>query len=132
MTELLKRKNEELEKFAYIASHDLKAPMRAITSLTEWITSDLKKQKLESETKDHLDLLNNRAKRMTELIDGILEYSRIGRFNFSEEIVDLQEVIDDITKIYPDVTWHIDKLPEIKFNKTRISQVFGNLIENGR
>ncbi|WP_308426216.1 histidine kinase dimerization/phospho-acceptor domain-containing protein, partial [Alicyclobacillus cellulosilyticus] len=73
--ERLKKSNEELEQFAYIVSHDLKAPLRAIMQLSSWIEED-NQDNLDNDSKKNLQLLHERADRMSKLIDGILQYSR--------------------------------------------------------
>ena len=74
----LMRSNEELEQFAYVASHDLKAPLRGIENLVSWIEEDLE-GKLAGETRTNMDLLKNRVQRLENLLDDLLEYSRAGR-----------------------------------------------------
>jgi len=76
-TELLERNNKELDQFAYIVSHDLKAPLRAISNLTSWLQEDL--GTLSDENKDNMEMLQGRVKRLESLINGILEYSKVGR-----------------------------------------------------
>lgn len=74
----LKKTNSELDQFAYVVSHDLKAPLRAINSLAEWIEEDLGTD-LEPDVLRNLELMRGRVLRMENLINGILDYSRIGR-----------------------------------------------------
>ena len=129
----LERVNQELKDFAYVVSHDLKAPLRGIKSLADWMAEDYAEQ-LGDEGKEQFGLLLNRVERMHGLIEGILEYSRIGRVIEKNEAVNLAEllpiVIDMVT--LPD---HIeltveDELPVIFGEKTRIIQVFQNLLSN--
>ena len=82
--------NNELNDFAYIVSHDLKAPLRAIASLSQWLYTDYK-DKFDKEGKAQLDFLVNRVNRMQNLIDGILEYSRVGRIQKEKEDFGLQQ-----------------------------------------
>lgn len=133
LVEKLERVNVELKDFAYIVSHDLKAPLRAISSLANWISTDYA-ENFDEDGKEQMKLLISRVKRMHNLIVGILEYSRVGRIK--EEIVniDLNEIVSEAIDIIspPD---HINveivgELPEIKFERTRIDQVFQNLISN--
>lgn len=125
--------NNELKDFAYIVSHDLKAPLRAIGSLSQWIYADYK-DKFDADGKAQLDLLMNRVNRMQNLIEGILEYSRAGRMMEEMVRVDLSttvtEVIDSLSPA-ENIRINIDDpLPTVICEKTRIRQVFANLIGN--
>ena len=125
--------NNELNDFAYIVSHDLKAPLRAIGSLSQWLYSDYK-DKFDHEGKAQLDLLVNRVYRMQNLIDGILEYSRVGRIQKEKVTIDpnllLREIIDSLSPP-SHIRIVIDRpLPLIHYEKTSIRQVFSNLIGN--
>jgi PAS domain S-box-containing protein len=125
--------NDELQNFAYVVSHDLKAPLRAISTLANWISTDYS-DKFDDEGKEQIHLLMNRVKRMHDLIDGILEYSRVGRINEEKVEVDLNESLKQVIDIIAPPS-HIkikvvDKLPTIYFEATRISQVFQNLLSN--
>ncbi|MGB8145678.1 MAG: CHASE domain-containing protein [Chromatiaceae bacterium] len=127
------RRARDLEQFAYVASHDLKAPLRGIANLSEWLKEDLQ-DRLTPETQEQLDLLRDRVARMNALIEGLLEYSRIGRVAGSLEEVDVgtlvAEVVDTLApprhfriKIAPD-------LPILHTDRLHLSQVFANLIAN--
>ncbi len=125
--------NEELQHFAYVVSHDLKAPLRGIKMLAEWLSADCADQ-LGDEAKENLDLLQNRVDRMHNLIEGVLQYSRIGRITEDMVPVDLNalllEIIDAIAP--PEhIAIRLDgPLPVIDCEKTRITQVFQNLLSN--
>jgi len=133
LVDKLERVNAELKDFAYIVSHDLKAPLRAISSLANWISTDYA-DNFDEDGKEQMSLLISRVKRMHNLIVGILEYSRVGRIK--EEIVniDLDELVGEAIDIIspPDhIKIEIEgELPEIQFERTRIDQVFQNLISN--
>ncbi|PSB18631.1 diguanylate cyclase [filamentous cyanobacterium CCP2] len=129
----LESRNRELEQFAYVASHDLKAPLRAIASLSEWLEEDLADQ-LPDENRKQLQLLRGRVLRMEALINGLLDYSRIGRTKTALEpvVVDdlLAEVIDSLA---PPPSFRIDIAPGMPTLTTRrvlLRQVFANLIGN--
>jgi len=129
----LENVNQELKDFAYIASHDLKAPLRAIKTLAEWISTDYT-DKLDADGQEQLKLLRSRVDRMHNLIDGILQYSRVGRVR--EKVVDVNlcnlvpEIIDMIAPPkHICVTVDTD-LPTIRCGETRITQIFQNLISN--
>jgi predicted ATPase/signal transduction histidine kinase len=132
-TEELNRVNEELKNFAYVVSHDLKAPLRAINQLSGWIAEDYA-DKFDDEGKEQMELLRSRAKRMHEMIDGILQYSRVGRIKDEVEPVDTAVLVADIIRlIAPPASIKIGintELPVIKGEKLRVHQVFQNLLDN--
>lgn len=76
--ESLRRRNAELDQFAYVTSHDLKAPLRGIANLSRWIEEDLEGS-ITPEVAGQFDLLRRRANRMEAMIEAILQYSRIDR-----------------------------------------------------
>jgi PAS domain S-box-containing protein len=132
-TTLLKKRNEELDRFVYVASHDLKAPLRAIANLSEWIEEDLEGQ-LPSENQRQMELLRGRVYRLEALINGLLEYSRVGQISQAIEMVDistlLAEVIDSLD---PPSTFTIEvqgQMPTLKTKRVLLFQVFSNLISN--
>ncbi len=124
--------NKELKDFAYIVSHDLKAPLRAIGSLAQWLSEDYMDQ-IDEKGQKHLTLLNSRVLRMHNFIDGILEYSRLGRIKISKESVNIngliENVIDSLEVKNNQIKIKTD-LPTIKCERLRIYQVFQNLISN--
>jgi len=125
--------NEELSHFAYVVSHDLKAPLRGIKLLTEWLCTDYGDQ-LDNEARENLDLLQNRVDRMHNLIEGVLQYSRVGRIEEERVEVDLNELLPEIIDgIAPPehVSVTVDgTLPRLECEPTRINQVFQNLLTN--
>ncbi|MBD3183348.1 PAS domain S-box protein [Candidatus Poribacteria bacterium] len=129
----LENVNKELREFAYIVSHDLKAPLRAISQLAHWIYQDYS-DKFDQEGKEHMELLINRTYRMNNLIDSILKYSRVGRVFGNQEWFDLNELVrEEIEMINPTGNIEItikNVLPEIFAEKLRIQQVFQNLLDN--
>lgn len=129
----LEQANAELTDFAYVVSHDLKAPLRGIKMLTEWLCTDYRDQ-LSDEAAENLNLLQSRVKRMHELIAGILQYSRVGRIKEAVVTVDLDALLPDIIDLISppeNIAIEIDgPLPAIQTEKTRIIQVFQNLLSN--
>jgi len=111
----------------------LKAPLRAIRSLANWIADDYA-DKFDDDSKEQMNLLIGRVKRMHELINGVLQYSRVGRIKEKVEEVDLNAVVNEVIDlIIPPEYIDIDienMLPTIYFERTRISQVFQNLVSN--
>lgn len=94
-TAVLENRNRELDQFAHVASHDLKAPLRAIANLATWIEEDLGST-LPEDNKEQFDLLKSRVNRMEGLINGLLTYSRIGRVAQSYEQVDVGQLLSEI------------------------------------
>lgn len=127
------RRARDLEQFAYVASHDLKAPLRAIANLAEWLKEDLQ-GKLTAETQEQFDLLRDRVARMSALIEGLLEYSRIGRTSGSVEDVDVGAlVVDTVDSIAPPEGFRIEiapGMPHLMTDRLHLGQVFANLIGN--
>lgn len=128
----LQTANEELGNFAYVTSHDLKAPLRAIGSLSQWLAADYA-DKFDDEGRQHMALLLSRVKRMDRLIDGILQYSRVGRLRETASNVDLNALVHETVDLLappPHVQVQIDPLPTLRIERTRAQQVFQNLIGN--
>ena len=127
------RRAEELEQFAYVASHDLKAPLRGIANLAGWLQEDLK-GKLTETTREQLELLRDRVQRMHALIEGLLDYSRIGRTEASIEKVDIAELlVEVIDSVSPPKGFHVDigpDMPTLQTDRLQLSQVFANLVSN--
>ena len=125
--------NKELKDFAHIVSHDLKAPLRGVSQLAEWIAQD-NQEKLDKSSKENLNLLKGRVKRMANLIDGILQYSRAGRTQEQKKEVDLNDMIRNIIEdLAPPKKIQVEienTLPVIHAEKVKIQQVFQNLISN--
>lgn len=94
----LTRSNEELDKFAYIASHDLKSPLRGIAQVVSWVEDDLKGT-MSDETSGHLGLIKNRINRLEALLNDLLDYSRVGRLHGDFKNIDLEEFILEIFQL---------------------------------
>jgi signal transduction histidine kinase len=130
----LEASNRELDQFAYVASHDLKAPLRGIANLSQWIEEDLGAQNLSAETREHLGLLRGRVHRMEGLIDGILQYSRAGRIRDRVETVDTGRLVAEVVDLLAppeEVRVEVDPaMPALEAERLPLQQVFMNLVGN--
>ncbi len=133
LLEEVKNANQELKDFAYVVSHDLKAPLRGIKTLANWIMDDYG-DKFDENGKEQMNLLLARVGRMHNLIDGVLQYSRVGRIKEEKVEVNLNkllsEVIDTLAPPQNITITVEDELPSLQCERTRITQVFQNLLSN--
>ena len=131
----LKRSNDELERFAYVSSHDLQEPLRMVTLYSQLLERRYK-DKLDSDADDFIGYIVENAKRMKQLIDDLLEYSRVKSQLAEFENVDLEKIFDlvvnnlsmTISENNVDVTHK--PLPMIFADQNQMLQVFQNLITN--
>jgi PAS domain S-box-containing protein len=130
----LEAHNRELEAFAYVVSHDLKAPLRAVANLSQWIEDDLEGQ-MTADTQSQITLLRSRIDRMAATIDGLLEYARCGYGEDAIETVAVAQLLADvIDSVAPPPTFAIKlpaELPTFLTKRLPLFQVFSNLIGNG-
>ncbi len=134
--EALQQSNAELDDFAYIASHDLKEPLRGLSSNARFLHEDYAK-KLDQEGVSRLLRLGYLCQRMEHLIDDLLYYARIGRQELGIQATDLNTVIGDIAAMSETTLREsnasiviLHELPQISCDKPRITEVFRNLISN--
>ncbi len=129
----LERSNAELDQFAYVTSHDLKAPLRGIASLAQWLEEDLG-DAVTPDARKQLDLLRRRVVRMEGLIDGILQFSRAGRVRGKPEVIDVQRLLAECTELLaptPPARVEIEgELPAVFTEKVPLQQVLMNLVSN--
>jgi len=128
----LERSNADLELFAYVASHDLKAPLRGIDHLASWIESDLG-DALQGEPKTNMALLRGRIRRLDKLLDDLLGYSRAGRIDSAPEDVDLTKTSTDWFEALNTEAFnlHLDiEIPRMRVRPIALEQVLTNLYSN--
>ena len=131
----LKRSNEELERFAYVSSHDLQEPLRMVTLYSQLLERRYK-NRLDDDADDFIEYIVENAKRMKQLIDDLLEYSRVSSQTKQYENVNIEKILDNVLKnlsisiIENNVRVTYESLPNILADKNQMLQVFQNLITN--
>ncbi len=130
----LERSNRELNQFAYVASHDLKAPLRGIANLAQWVEEDLGAAMTER-SREHIRVLLSRVRRMESLIDGILAYARAGRGAGQVEEIDVRQLLQEVRDLLapPTGLFAVDlpgDLPRVAAVRAPFQQVWMNLLGN--
>ncbi len=130
----LERSNNALAEFASIASHDLKAPLRNISSLVGWIEEDLAED-VPEDVKTNIELVKERVGRMQTLIDDLLAYSKAGRTAEDQVSVDSRELVEAAVALCEGETRmlrveFVDELPTLTTDRAGLDLVFRNLISN--
>ncbi len=127
--------NQELERFAYVASHDLQEPLRMVGSFAE-LLNDTYKGKFDEDGERWLGFMVDGAGRMQALVCGLLEYSRVGRDDIKQDTVDTNRVVDivllDLAKTIEDAAANVSRtdLPRVVGDAQQLRLVFQNLISN--
>lgn len=127
----LQELQKEMDEFAYIVSHDLKAPVRAISNLSTWIEEDLGEE-ISEDVKHNMELLRNRATRMEGMIEALLLYSRVSRLYLETDTVNLDNVIDNLDAKYKGKLTinRATPLPAFETYTQKLVQVFDLLLDN--
>lgn len=129
----LQERNQELDRFVYIVSHDLKAPLRGVANLAEWLAEDLGSN-LAPENLHQLRLMQQRVQRMNGLIEGLLKYSRVGREELRFEPVDMAVLVEEVLdSLSPPPGFEIQlspNLPTLQTKRLLLFQVMSNLVGN--
>lgn len=130
--ELAEKYTAQFDQFVYIVSHDLKAPLRAIDNLTNWISDDLGGS-VEGAISENLLLMKSRVNRMRALLEGVLEFTRAGKFNEKSTIIDLNQLSHAIFEsIVPPSNYKLAtvKLPSVALEPARMYTILFQLINN--
>ncbi len=131
----LEHNNQELEEFNYVASHDLKEPLRTLISYCNLLEEDLQGE-LPEDAKEDVEFIKNASERMNHLIQDLLELSRAGREELNFKNVDLNRVVESVTS---DLKARINEkhgtikykdLPTVKADTTQLTRVVENLVSN--
>lgn len=130
---LLQHKNKELDQFAYVVAHDLKAPLNGIDTLISWILEE-HEQETPEKVLQYLSLIRDRINKSEHLIEGILTYARVGKEMLPKEPVDVEILVNEIIEnvsLKPSLQFIINnKLPTLHCQRIPLMQVFNNLISN--
>ncbi|MCB9589428.1 MAG: GAF domain-containing protein [Polyangiaceae bacterium] len=124
--------NRELDEFAYVVSHDLKAPLRGIGRIAEWLQEDLASESSPA-ILEQLGLMQERVQRLESLIDGVLSYSRVGRLRDPLQDVGVRSLVDEVLDLLaPPTRPQIEVCPRLRIvtERTPFEQVLLNLISN--
>ncbi|GAA4372607.1 sensor histidine kinase [Hymenobacter koreensis] len=128
----LQKRNRELDQFAYVASHDLKAPLRGVTTVVKWIEDELN-QELSPKMQEYLGLMKGRLSRLEDLINGLLAYARVGRTQQKLEEVNVDHLVHDVVDMVVPPQFELritDPLPTLLTDRLSLQQVFTNLLSN--
>ena len=129
----LEKRNRELDQFAYVASHDLKAPLRGVTTIVKWIEDELAAE-LSPQLRTYLDQMKGRLSRLEDLINGLLAYARVGRTIPTQQAVDVRQLLSEVAELVvpPDFTLALaPSLPTLPgTDRLGLQQVFTNLLSN--
>lgn len=125
-------KNRELDQFAYIVSHDLKAPLRGIINIIKWMEEDHDKD-MTAEIQKHVDLIKGRAFRLENMINGLLDYARIGKISKGLEKVNVKNMLNELAEVLVPKSFEfkiVSEMPVLITEKLRLEQIFSNLLSN--
>lgn len=125
--------NRELESFSYSISHDLRAPLRALNGYAR-IIADQEQGRLSADGQDLLDRISRNAVKMGQLIDDLLQFSRIGRFDLEQVPLEMEtlvwSVVEDLVREYPGTRVAVGHLPNARGDAAMVRQVLMNLLGN--
>jgi PAS domain S-box-containing protein len=127
--------NEHLDSFAYSVSHDLRAPLRAISGFAQ-VLLDTQGDKVNEEMRHYLNRISEGAKKMGQLIDDLLGFSRATRGEIKYEKINVENIVNNLVKAYRDVEldrdieFIVNPLGEVEADKEMLKVIFSNLLQN--
>lgn len=128
----LQNRNKELDQFAYVASHDLKAPLRGVLTVVKWIEEELPNE-LSEQMRQYLEMMKGRLRRLEDLINGLLAYARAGRTEQKLEEVNVADLVREVADLVVPREFRVvlpDTLPTFITDRLSLQQVFTNLMGN--
>ncbi|CAN5913535.1 hypothetical protein BH11BAC7_BH11BAC7_08700 [soil metagenome] len=128
----LTKKNKELDEFAYVVSHDLKAPLRGISNIISWIEED-HDHEISPEIKRNLILIKGRAIRLENMINGLLDYARVSKGKKDVQKFNVANLVNEIVDLLVPENYEVivdENMPELVTEKLLMEQIFSNLISN--
>jgi len=128
----LENRNKELDQFAYVAAHDLKAPLRGVTTVVKWIEDELTSE-LSPQMRQYLDMMKGRLSRLDDLINGLLAYARAGRASQAYTEVNVEQLVSSVAEMVVPAGFRVvcpDPLPIFLTDRLSLEQVFTNLMGN--
>ncbi|MBO0357474.1 CHASE3 domain-containing protein [Hymenobacter sp. BT186] len=128
----LQNRNKELDQFAYVAAHDLKAPLRGVTTVVKWIEDELANE-LSAQMSQYLGMMKGRLNRLEDLINGLLAYARAGRANQEPTEVNVDQLVSNVADMVVPNNFRVlrpDPLPTFLTDRLGLEQVFTNLMGN--
>ena len=129
----LEKRNRELDQFAYVASHDLKAPLRGVTTIVKWIEDELDTE-LSSQLRTYLAQMKGRLARLEDLINGLLAYARVGRTTQTHQAVDMHQLLTEVAELVVPRNFGLALAPDLPTlpgtDRLSLQQVFTNLLSN--
>ncbi len=134
LIEQLKEINSQLENFAHVVSHDLKAPLNGMNTVMMWIRNYMEKKGVDEEMSEYLLLVDDRVSKMYKLIEGVMEYSKVPHSDIGKEKISMMNVVKESIQLLS-IPEHVEfkfsgDFPEIWANQLKFKQVFMNLIDN--
>ncbi|HEX8350370.1 MAG TPA: ATP-binding protein [Hymenobacter sp.] len=128
----LDNRNKELDQFAYVASHDLKAPLRGVMTVVKWIEDELPHE-LSGQMRQYLEMIKGRLTRLEDLINGLLAYARAGRTEQKLETVHVSQLVQEVAELVVPASFTVHvatTLPTLVTDRLSLEQVFTNLMSN--